>query len=122
MGGGSGGGGRAGRGGGGGGTGGGGGGEVWPGNGNGQPRPGDSKLTAAFRQEYETNPNIRVTVEQGRGGTQTILTHAMGKAVVTDHGITVIGNNGRRYSYGENRLVDGLKHFESLGGPKNLWK
>lgn len=96
--------------------------EVWPGNGNGQPRPGDSKLTALFRQEYETNPNIRVTVEQGRGGTQTILTHGSGRAVVTDHGIRVTGNNGRSFSYGENRLVDGLKHFESLGGPKTLWK
>lgn len=118
MSGGSGGGGRSGRSGGGGGEAA----ETWPGNGNGQPRPGDSKLTSLFRAEYETNPNIRVTVEQGRGGTQTILYHSMGKAVVTDHGMSVTGNNGKRYSYGENRLVDGLKHFESLGGPKNLWK
>lgn len=100
---------------------GGGGGEVWPGNGNGQPRPGDNAFTAALRKEYETNPNIRVTVEQGRGGTQAILTHAMGKAVISDHGIRVTGNNGRSYSYGENNILKGMRHWESLGGPKTIW-
>lgn len=118
--GGSGGGGRPGR------SGGGGGGgqpkEVWSGNGNGQPRPGDNAFTAALRKEYETNPNIRVSVEQGRGGTHAILTHAMGKAVISDHGIRVTGNNGRPYSYSENNILKGMQHWESLGGPKTIWK
>lgn len=87
----------------------------------GQPRWGDTKLTAALRSEYETNPNVHVTVEQ-LPGKVTRLTHAMGTASITDHGIRVTGHNGKAYSYGENNMVKGLQHFESLAGPKSLFK
>jgi hypothetical protein len=46
----------------------------------------------------------------------------MGTIDVTDHNATIITRGGKRYAYGPARTVDALKHWESLGGGKNLWK
>lgn len=83
----------------------------------GHARPGDTKMTAMLRKEYETNTNINVSVKQLKGG-ETVITHSMGSAVVGPNGVAVQGSNGKRYQYSQSNLVKGLQHFESLAGSK----
>lgn len=84
-----------------------------------QPKPGDSRLTAMLRADYGGgNKGVNVSIEQLRGGT-TKMWHANGSVSLNlETGVVVQTSGGKRYSYGVNKVTEGLTHWERLGGIK----